>query len=132
MKDPLDNTSHAYDILGVAPSEAPEEIQAAYTRLVQSRSLKVREWAGAWQQLRRPETRFVEDFWYYPSEAPMEEPGACAGVENRFAQLILPALQCFPLPDAEEALPETISIVFSLLTHYDESPSTLLAQLEQE
>lgn len=134
MKDPLDHEIHAYDVLDVSPSSTPEMIQEAYTRLAQSRAGHVRERAYAWHRLRQPEMRMAEDFWYYPRTLWPEmstAPDECVEEADRATQLHAPAPHCCPWP-LDTALLEDVPVRFSLLTYYDDSPLTLLAQLEQE
>lgn len=65
MKDPLDSRQRAYEVLGIGRNATLAEINAAYARLTAREPSRRQELTNAWQQLRRPETRFDEDFWYY-------------------------------------------------------------------
>ncbi len=65
MRDPLDRKNRAYELLGVPRNATLAEINAAYARLAAENPSRRQELTNAWQRLRRPETRFEEDFWYY-------------------------------------------------------------------
>lgn len=75
MKDPLDKNERAYEILEVPEHAGPNEINAAYARLTAQRPDRRPALTNAWQRLRRPDTRFEEDFWYYSVDDKAEGPG---------------------------------------------------------